>query len=481
MRSMLKIWIYYLCIAFLVAVMVKWLPVSIDVSSFNLTDQNKEIIQSADTIAMSVPVKEKDTVSAQDTLMQSQVINTIASDSVIENRFLYSRPAFLAMLSELYNKLTVSADSGKIIRILHIGDSQVEGDRITRYLRESFQERFGGSGPGLITVYDPARMNPSIWLNNDGDWNLRTVYDRQHHDADNTYGLMGIVAELSEGASGSVKISRSPWAESHAAHYQKVRLFIAPRKDTLRITGSIKKRVVISDTLSPSAALTEISWVFPQLSPALKMHFDSNDMVRILGCALDSTGGVAVDNIALRGQNTPLLQRTDGDVFKAMADHLNVGMIIFQFGTNMIPTVASNYNFYKKILNRQFKLLKAYLPNTPVIVVGVADAAQWQDGELKSYTHISKIRDAQKQITLDNGFAFFDLYEAMGGAGKIIEWADADPPLALSDYIHFTKLGGKKAAKMLWSPLDSLFVDAERRTATAPLFTSFKDSLPWNN
>ena len=35
-----------------------------------------------------------------------------------------------------------------LVRVLHYGDSQIEGDRITGYLRNRFQKKFGGSGPG---------------------------------------------------------------------------------------------------------------------------------------------------------------------------------------------------------------------------------------------------------------------------------------------------------------------------------------------
>ena len=38
------------------------------------------------------------------------------------------------------------------MRILHYGDSQLEGDRITSVLREAFQGKFGGSGVGMIPL-----------------------------------------------------------------------------------------------------------------------------------------------------------------------------------------------------------------------------------------------------------------------------------------------------------------------------------------
>ena len=36
------------------------------------------------------------------------------------------------------------------IRIIHYGDSQIEGDRMSNYLRTVLQKKFGGYGVGLI-------------------------------------------------------------------------------------------------------------------------------------------------------------------------------------------------------------------------------------------------------------------------------------------------------------------------------------------
>ncbi|MBL4862157.1 MAG: hypothetical protein JKY09_03955, partial [Crocinitomicaceae bacterium] len=44
---------------------------------------------------------------------------------------------------------SVAADKKKI-SILHYGDSQIEGDRMTSYIRQRIQDQFGGNGPGLI-------------------------------------------------------------------------------------------------------------------------------------------------------------------------------------------------------------------------------------------------------------------------------------------------------------------------------------------
>ncbi|MCG8580932.1 MAG: hypothetical protein MI866_13505 [Bacteroidales bacterium] len=452
MNQQLRILIYFICIMGGAAILTQTIPFPYQPGNWriNLSQEMEEdpdidsalVLQSfeVDTIITPIKIEYKDTV--------------------ITKKHLSCPTRFMSQLEVFHQQLLNSTQVNRNIRILHYGDSQIEGDRITAYIREAFQNRFGGSGPGLTTVFDPQRINPSVWLDSKGDWKINSVFNRKYNLSNKAYGLMGQTASLEANSKGAFKISASRWAEKHASHYQKVRLFIAPHTDTLVIKGNIKNIEVINDSLSPSTDLTEINWEFEQLSPTLRFELSSKANVHILGCALDSISGISVDNIALRGQSTPLLHRTDGQLFTAMGEHLEIGMIIFQFGTNVVPTIASNYHFYKVQLARQFDLLKKYLPEVPVIVVGVADAAHFNDGQLESHEHLGRIRDAQKAIALEYNFAFFDLYEAMGGSGSIIKWSENDPPLALTDYIHFTRLGGKKAANYLtsalWEHFDSL-------------------------
>ncbi|MCU4154834.1 hypothetical protein J1N10_02530 [Carboxylicivirga sp. A043] len=455
MNQQLRIFLYFILIMGGAVVLMLLVPFPYHPGNWQLNISSIEEEQDIDstTITQTIFI---DTITAPP--------KALRKDTVITKAHLSCPTLFLEQLETFHQQLVKSTKDKRNLRILHYGDSQIEGDRITAYIREAFQNRFGGSGPGLTTIYDPQRINPSVWLDSKGDWKIHSAFNRKYHLSNRAYGLMGQTASLEAKSEGAFKISASRWAEKHASHYQKVRLFIAPHTDTLVIKGQIKNTEVINDALAPSKNLTEINWEFEQLSPTLQFELSSKARVHILGCALDSIAGISVDNIAMRGQSTPLLHRTDADLFAAMGEHLEIGMIIFQFGTNIVPTVAPNYHFYKVQMAKQFDLLKKYLPEVPVIIVGVADAAHFNNGQLESHQHLSRIRDAQKAIALENNFAFFDLYEAMGGSGSIIKWSENEPPLALTDYIHFTRLGGKKAAnyltKALWQHFDN-FADAD--------------------
>ncbi len=474
MRQAYRILFIYIAIIGIAYALLYFLPIHFQPKTLNFISDHKIIVTQQDSIESinlnAISNFPKDSIPSIDSLR-------VKRDTVITALHLSCPTQFIDGIKQLDTKLSQAHLNNEIIRVLHFGDSQIEGDRITAYIRESFQDRFGGSGPGLISVLDPQHINPSIWLGNNDNWKLNTIYDRNRDKTKNSYGLIGQYAELPAQTEGIIKISKSPWAEKHASNYQRIRLFIAPHADSILIKGKIKKTEVIDDKLPSSANLTEINWEFPQVSPSLQLQIKSQSELAVLGCALDSTSGVAVDNLALRGQSSPLLHRTNTDLFKAMGEHLNIGMVMIQFGTNMIPIETKNYGFYQKILAHQFDLIKEYLPEIPVMIIGVADAAHSSNGKVQSYKHLTYLRDAQKELALQYGFAYFDLYEAMGGEGSIITWSKSDPTLALTDYIHFTREGGKRAAdyvvKALWKQFDNLYFEKAELPGI--------DSTAWNN
>ncbi len=59
------------------------------------------------------------------------------------------------VLHLFFRELSKVKSNGKLIRILHYGDSQIEADRISSFLRHKLQGQFGGSGPGLIPPVQP--------------------------------------------------------------------------------------------------------------------------------------------------------------------------------------------------------------------------------------------------------------------------------------------------------------------------------------
>ena len=80
----------------------------------------------------------------------------------------------------------------KLNRIMHYGDSQLEGDRITAHFRNKLQIKFGGSGPGLRPAVQPYDFIFSAVQTNSANWTRYPLYrKRDSLVLHNSYGVMG--------------------------------------------------------------------------------------------------------------------------------------------------------------------------------------------------------------------------------------------------------------------------------------------------
>ncbi|MCC6910458.1 MAG: hypothetical protein IT224_00380, partial [Flavobacteriales bacterium] len=77
-----------------------------------------------------------------------------------------------------------------------------------------------------------------------------------------------------------------------------------------------------------------------------------------------------------------------------------------------------------------------------------------KDGEhFVTRPYLEEVRDAMKTNALAQGAVFWDMYAAMGGRNSMVSWVEADPPLAASDYTHFSPQGAKKVAELFYTAL----------------------------
>ncbi|TLX77651.1 hypothetical protein E9993_03130 [Labilibacter sediminis] len=433
---------------------VKWISVD---QLFNKYSINT-VEDSAGYLKDSIQFSLVDTISdIKDTIAPEVlpvVLDTIVKDSIGNKNILLSYPqVFKKSLYSFYKRAAGAIDSSKVIRVLHMGDSQIEGDRITRYLRESFQSKFKGTGPGLITVYDPQKQFPSVWIRNVGYWSEHAIYNVPRLIKDNQYGLLGRVATIDSVGISKIFISRSSLAQPKASKFYKSRLFLKSIEKPLVVNALWENEKISSDSLGKEDGITEINWTFKEAPQRFSLEFEAKQSPLFLGLSLDSVAGVAVDNIAMRGQSSPRLDKTDTVLYRAMADYMNIGLVILQYGTNMVPTITDNYTFYSRTFYKQLKIIKQTMPNVPVVVVGVGDVASREGGEAKSYQHIYKIKEAQKAAAFKAGFGFFDLFEAMGGEGSMLKWVEEEPRKAMSDYTHFNSRGGEQVASWIYTAI----------------------------
>ncbi|MEG2071244.1 MAG: hypothetical protein RR034_07715, partial [Bacteroidales bacterium] len=73
----------------------------------------------------------------------------------------------------------------------------------------------------------------------------------------------------------------------------------------------------------------------------------------------------------------------------------------------------------------------------------------------QTYPYLPAVVKALKEAALENGAAYWDIFEVMGGKSSMIAWVQNG--LAGSDYIHFTPSGANKVGKNLSNSFATLY------------------------
>ncbi len=360
---------------------------------------------------------------------------------------------FFRILQNLKNE-------NKLIRILHYGDSQIEGDRITSYFRNQLQTKFGGSGIGLLPVisFSPASM--SYVYSTSGNWTKVSLYASktimQNHKK---YGALINFAFLGDGhdiqdkeieLDGSIELKHSNLSYPLTQYFQLCQFYYGFNKTPVLIQLKRHKQIIDADFLPPSSEIRVKQWNVKWPVNDLVIEIKGNSSPYVYGIALDASQGVAVDNIPLRGSSGLEFTKMDMAFLHNFYNLLNVKLLILQFGVNIVPNVTDNYNYYYREFIEQLKLLKDYNPGLAIIVIGVSDVSRAGKNGFESYPNIEKIRDVQKKAAFETGCAFWDIFEAMGGQNSMPSWVLANPPLAQKDFIHFNPLGAKIIGEMFY-------------------------------
>lgn len=346
------------------------------------------------------------------------------------------------------------ANSGdKPLRILHYGDSQLENDRMTSLLRYRLQKVFGGSGCGLVPAVPLYFGNPTFREQVEGDWTRYTGFGKRDSTLTHrTYGAMNCYSEVPSDSTGEeVSLNFSFLKGRRASQFTCLKIYLHAYSDSGEIS------IVVNDTIEETGIRVYEGFQLLEYKPevkasSLKIDFKLKDGGRIYGISFDSDAGIQMDNMAMRGSSGLEFRRQDTSYLKYMLQDLNVGLFVMQFGGNTVPYIKKT-GFYRKSFTKELNYIKELCPDAAIIVIGPSDMSRKENGRFITWESVEPVRDALRDAALDAGCAFWDMYEAMGGYNSMDAFARADPPLAQTDYVHFTPKGANLMAGMFCSSL----------------------------
>ena len=375
---------------------------------------------------LSVEVSDNDTIeefpvfaeaeieeAETDTLIPQEpkvIIPKIAVDSTTDSR---------VFLQSFYTSLSESGN--KVVRVLHYGDSQIEEDRMSQQIREALQNKYGGSGAGLLplaqtipsrTVKQQLRMNDR-WIQPAQGPKRYLVYGPKRDQRDDgLYGVMGQVAVMNDSlVKGSETLTAVCTPLDGRKRYTQWRVF----------------------------ADSSVHYTFAGDSVFL------SGQGKVYGLSQQSDTGVIVDNIPMRGCLGLVFTKMDREQLVTFYREQNVQLIIMQFGGNAIPSNKNpgTIQGIVKGLRQQVQYLRTCAPQASILFIGPSDMLTQIDGEWTTYPMVPYMDKLLRKMALEENIAYFSLYRWMGGAGSMARWQEIG--LAGSDGVHFTRSGARKA------------------------------------
>ncbi len=374
---------------------------------------------------------------------------------------IYLAESGLSKFHEFFKKLDEIAKSNKKLRIIHYGDSQIEGDRMTAYIRQRIQEQFGGVGPGLVptvNVYNTQSFKQTYSPN----FTRYTVFGGAKLKS-KRYGAMGSAGRFtpeymdsSERASrtvvneGWIEIEPSKAAYTRSRTYNQVKLFYTSCFTPCAIKVFQNGNLIHEDSLVQDGKYHVLPLSFDASAGKLRYEFKSTVSPTILGFSLEGDVGVQVDNIAMRGSSGTFFGKLDQQLLGKMYQDLNVELVIMQFGGNSVPFLkdSSAARHYAKQFKGQLQALKRIRPSAMILVIGPSDMSRYYEGAYESYPYLPVLVRAMKKATLEVGGGYWDLFEAMGGLNSMPSWVERG--LAGKDYIHFSPRGASIASQLFY-------------------------------
>lgn len=442
---------------------VKYADISGIIGNTNTTDIDTTEVELTDSVAITDTIQIADSALAE-LAVKDTIIDTVRADAQILRssikpiEFPNDDPTCLFSFFE-----SLKGASKDIVRVMHYGDSQIEGDRITGVIRKRLQKRFGGYGAGLVPAYDPNSFVSVLRLNHEGEWHRHTRYGLK--DTLVKHARWGMMASFSRFSPidkpetdtsiyrGVISMSKKSSYVRSLCRFEKMRVFCGNTTDTVSYQIFCNDSLYKTGTMDSSRRYYTISWTPDTICKQVSVAFEGKSSPDIYGISFEPLKGIVVDNIPLRGSSGYEFRRISRSQLSSQYKSLNAKLIILEFGVNVVPNVLEDYSFYEKGFYKQIMRLKELAPDASIIVIGLSDMSRKAGSYYESYPNIELIRDAQKNACFKANCAFWDMYKAMGGKNSMPSWVYAEPALAQKDFTHFNARGAKIIGEMFTNAL----------------------------
>jgi lysophospholipase L1-like esterase len=323
------------------------------------------------------------------------------------------------------------------LRLIQFGDSHTAADEWTNTLRAAFQLRFGDGGAGFVSAGRATYRRLDLRTTNSAGWQLQ---GNMSQSSDGRHGMAG--ASLTAQRPGEV-VTLTP-----ASKQFEVQFLRQPGGGGITLFADGQPLQTIS-TDGPEG------WAFAEqtIGEASRVDLETSDQapVRLFGFVSEKGRGVTYDQLGINGAQANIFEAWDANLWMPQLSRRAPALILLAYGTNDAGNREHTFASYKTMLAGVLAKLRQAAPAASILVLGPPDRMMRSRYTMAPYPRLEMIAQAQREAALENGCAFWDLRERMGGAGAMRRWVTAGA--AQGDYVHFTPAGYRLIGATLFNDL----------------------------
>ena len=322
------------------------------------------------------------------------------------------------------------------VRVLHYGDSTLAGDGIAKTVRTRMQANFGYGGPGFFVAgMDPRWMRrDDVRVDRTGEWNIQTILFGGNNGR---YGLGGVVAK----PRGKNQILISP-PKPNAGMGEHLELYAQKsRRDEVPVFEVNGQKI---ESLRRIEHPAFDQWVHDSAEPISRVKITiAEPNLEVYGAVLEAARGITWETTAVVGIASGSLRQFDPAHLAEQTAARNPDLIVVMLGgneTNHGGLMTPEGRVYKEGFVTALKILRQGAPKAACLVMSPLDQGVLNDdGLITSRPLIERMVTYQRQVSLDNGCAFWNTWQFMGGRDSFARWLSQG--LAWTDLNHLTEKG----------------------------------------
>lgn len=418
-------------------------------------------------------------------LVADSIVHAIESIMPVEE-FKPSIPDFSMMDTARLVRIAWPENKGKFVdelqahlqsdrcRILHYGDSQLEGDRISGYLRNRLQGIYGGTGPGFLPIKQVYHQLAAEIIVTD-NWLRYAVFDpTQDKLPDMNYGIYTSVSRftpaetsyadstISENrplTTASITIRPSFKSFARLKQFNRIGLHYGNALAPVEVKVFVNSELIKEGALIADGSYHSFEILTGNTPAEVYIELTGTISPDFYGLTLDGESGIQLDNIAMRGSSGTIFNRMSTYGFNKMAAKLNPKVVILQYGGNTVPYIKDSLAVvnYTRYLSSHINWLRNRMPGTVFLFVGPGDMSTLVNGDYITYPLLPYLDKQLKKSCTSNGVAYWSMFKAMGGENSMQYWVEQQ--LAANDYTHFSPKGSRIISELFFN---ALYLDLSR-------------------